>query len=797
MAQYITVLEYAKNLDLDKYKFVFVEPFVYKQTLSFYNYSSYFTDIYGAANDVNTTKRNIISVTINNIDYAVKTSYADMQADEESFYFDILNQVLYIHINHAYHIFTFNIFAGMVFGFADKGNQDNSVKYYNDIPYLPLIKGVPSLDIDINPGTYKTINFFTGSIIFDNLPTDFIDMAGYWDKAYLDNPQNNLVNLLFGLVTDSYASLMQLVRFKITSSKIGKLEARFNVKDRRSLLTDELPNEYFSADDYPDIDDNLIGKIIPKAFGINLGVPGICINTNASGSKTFKVPMIDVLFDIWVQQPNETWERKSYASIGLVNGLVEIAEADIYEGGVDTGKLLAMKVDACFEMPMTYCNPGDIIKHILDTYYSITFDASNYDMTEWTEESDYLEDVGIYLAEKQSIYEIIELLQDSSNFGFYFDQLYDKRTLRIDNPNRTIARTIQAVENFVEPEYSIKENDYFSKVSIKYQPDRNSGRYKEYTNSDYQESVLREYGYQPIESDKVELQTIEEQCAIDRSVIMLEDKQKARFYIECSLEGIEAFLYRVLDIFYVDFNDYYIDQNRDLDQADPRDREFIGWQRCKVISRNPDLKNGRVTFGLRECPESAIIDSVINNKNWFFDHMKYHSGTHFSKYWNWVLGSGEITSVLDGNDRVISVGNNAGIDDRLWTYHSKLIPYDSTALWEVRAIVKQTLGAGTVYIGVEGVNVDGVTMENIDGLDQHASQHYFAAAGVSPGAAWVEYKGYFTGHAAAGNGGQHNDIFDPGTIHDDAYYIRGMFILNEIAVGTTLIKEFQIRKITN
>ena len=44
-------------------------------------------------------------------------------------------------------------------------------------------------------------------------------------------------------------------------------------------------------------------------------------------------------------------------------------------------------------------------------------------------------------------------------------------------------------------------------------------------------------------------------------------------------------------------------------------------------------------------------------------------------------------------------------------------------------------------------------------------QHYFAAAGVTPSSQdWTIYKGYFKGVASSGNGGQHNNITDPGTI---------------------------------
>jgi len=798
MAQYLTVVEFEKTLDLDKYKFVYEEPFIYKQKLAFYNYTSFFITTYGATNDANAIKRNITSITINYIDYALKTSYADMEADEESFYFDIANQIIYIHLNHDYHIFAYDIYAGSAVGFVNHNKENGDPVIFNDIIYKPALKQVPDISISIKPNSYKLFAFFGGEFVFNNLPDDFLNMVGYWDNSNVDNPEGNLISILYGLDDYAYGSLVQLARFKITNHDGSLTECALLVKDRRSLLTKKLPENIFNSATYPDIDDNLIDKPIPLAFGINMGIPGICVNTKAAGNKSFVVPAIDVLFDIWVQQPNKTWERKSYVSIDLPTGLIEISEADIYEDGDDSKTLLNMKVDGCFGNPMIASSPGEIIKFILFTYYGITYDASNYNMTEWTNEDNYLEEVGIYIDKKMDIYQIIELLQDSSNFGFYYEQIYDTRTLRIDNPNRAITRSVSYVEdlNNTNSRYSILENDYYTKAVIKYRPNRDSAHYQSHENTDYEASVKREYGNQDLESNNIELQAFELQTAIDRSVILMEDMQKSRFRTSCKLSGISAFSLRTLDIISVDFSQYYIDKDRDLTIPDWRDRPFLGVQRCKIISRNPDLENGTVTFNLRQCPESSEVERIINNKNWFFDHMLYYSGTYFSLYWNWYLGSGEISSIIDNGVNVISIGDNAGIDDRLWTYHSKLIPYDPSKLYEVRAIIKQTAGIGTIYVGVEGVNADETTMENIDGNDQHASQHYFAASNITANSSWTEYKGYFSGSAAAGNGGQHNDIWDPGTVHEDAAYIRGMFIVNEIAIGTTLIKEFQIRMIT-
>ena len=160
------------------------------------------------------------------------------------------------------------------------------------------------------------------------------------------------------------------------------------------------------------------------------------------------------------------------------------------------------------------------------------------------------------------------------------------------------------------------------------------------------------------------------------------------------------------------------------------------------------------------------------------------------------MSTGEITEILDSEIKVMKVGNNSG-DDSRWLIYNKNIPFYDTILYEVRAIVKKTSGTGLCYIGIAGIGSDGSTFITTTGAGLATGiHHYFALNGVNIGSAWIEYKGYFKGTAAAGNGGQHNDLFDPGTVHEDSVYIRPVLLINQpAAAGETYIKEFQIRRV--
>lgn len=789
MAEYVTVVELEKTIDLDNTKFIYYSPFVFSQKVSVYNLNSYFVILFGATDVTNKIRRNILSITINFISYTSKASLVDCQGDEESYYFDIATQTIYIHLNHEYNILSYDIYAGIAIGFTNTG-----VKYYNDIEYKPKILAIPELDVNITPNIYNLMAFLGGSFSFDNLPDD-LNQEGIFDSSYLDPSLGNGIRILFGLSTYTYAQLLEYAKFIVESQFVGKNITNLSVIDQRKSLSVKIPNTFFNITDYPDIETSIINKPIPLAFGIKYGVPGICVDGQAAGAKTFKVPQIDILFNVWVKQPNGIWERVTPTGIVDATGLITIAEADCYEDGDDEKTLLSVKVDGIFGMDANYIDPLDIIAYLNDEYMGIPYDASGYDLTECASERLLLDDCGIYIDKPIELYQVFEILQGSCAFGFFYEHSFETRTIRIDNPVRDIVRTIEAVELLNIGEYEILSDDFFTDAIIKYKPDISDKQSGQIENTDYLDNVKRKYGKE-IRAE-VQLQTVEEQTAIDRAVILLEDMQEARFRISFSIAGIAGFSLRVGDIISVDFNQYYRYHGRDITITHKKDRAFLGVQRCKIINIGPVLESGIIRLTVRRCYDSDAVTRIINNKSYFYDHMLYYDSGYFLTYWISYAGSGEITSVIDGTDKEIKIGNNAG-DDSRWLIYNKNIPLDDTALYEVRAIVKKTNGTGLCYIGIAGIDADGTTFITTTGAGLATGvQHYFALAGVNIGSDWTEYKGYFQGTAAAGNGGQHNDIFDPGTVHEDAVYIRPMIFVNQAAAaGETHIKEFQIRKIT-
>jgi hypothetical protein len=215
-------------------------------------------------------------------------------------------------------------------------------------------------------------------------------------------------------------------------------------------------------------------------------------------------------------------------------------------------------------------------------------------------------------------------------------------------------------------------------------------------------------------------------------------------------------------------------------------------------ARNGLGKAGPSTFVAHTVVGATSIDwSNVQGSGVFFDG--FEGATTLEKWTNYA-GSGEVTreSVTDAGSGgyVMRVGNNSG-NDQGWMSHTGNIPFDPTALYRVKARLRRTAGSGTAYVGLLGVDADGSTYVNsVGSATATSSQHYVAAAGVSPASSWTEYTGYVRGVDTTGTTTAKPDPSAPGVLHEDVRYIRPLVIVNYSgAAGTTEVDFFSIERL--
>lgn len=151
----------------------------------------------------------------------------------------------------------------------------------------------------------------------------------------------------------------------------------------------------------------------------------------------------------------------------------------------------------------------------------------------------------------------------------------------------------------------------------------------------------------------------------------------------------------------------------------------------------------------------------------------------FEIRWTNHSGSGNRTlqTASDGmGGLVLRVGDNSG-NDQAWMTENNSLPYDPSRLYVVRCRIRRLAGSGTCYIGIAGRNQTDSAFVNIYGADMVTSQHYIAAAAYAPSSSWVEYEGFFQGHATTGEGLSH-DPKSPSKLHNSTRFIRALLAVN-------------------
>lgn len=650
MADFFTVGEIVRYFELLPGELIYYRPFIYRAKISIpYELQSYFITIF-LAKDATRKEYILIKGVYVNIRsfYPPQDTLNDCENNEESFYYDIANQLLYIHFNHSVNPIFSSVEYGKVFGYTNDG-----VRQFNGIDYDPEIVSIPNFQEKVDPLQYTKQAFYGGTITKRNGST-LPNNAGAFDgdlKLF-----GNDYDILFGKNGDDYNDLVGISKTYITNAKTSMERMRLIVKDKREQESIKIPVETFTVEEYPDIDEDLIGKIKPDGHGFLSDVPGICVNSNATGNKLWYFCSEITPGDFFVfANKNDNWELITPIDIYYSNGIIELSITDSYVDGDSDNGLLEIKATGYF-IDFLDNLPPDFIRYWNDKYLNITFNDSNYNITEWNEEKQYLREVSIYMDNQRDIFEWIGILQASSTVGFLYRNEFGKRTIRLDNPNRNPVMNIEAIDiinnNNLEKDdnaelFATHAKVYYNKkYSYSIDPlslllrdtirqNRQSGitvTYYEsatYENRDYYDAV-----YKIHRKDKViELETLllEKQDAIDKSVIIMEDQQKTRPIVEIEVWGKEYFQLRlydiinaelsfpgkkidskIIDIWEIDITstDIYeirIDQpviyekiiDRKIDKYINR-REFMGWQRMQIIGRKFNFNRGTVTLILRQ-----------------------------------------------------------------------------------------------------------------------------------------------------------------------------------------------------
>lgn len=502
-----------------------------------------------------------------------KTSFFNMQIDEESWYLDIADQRLYLHINHAIYPDLETLWLYEIKGYS--GLNHGEVYYdTDDIEYQPLVKSIGNFDIEADDLKYSKIGFISSNINFDNRNGDFDDTI---NRAM---PGSEI----------TYSELIDNVKYSVytgivSEDEINIDECIINLTDKRSKETTIIPKTRFNQTDYPLLEDNLVGKIINEGYGELKGIPAVCITgTSGSGNQTYKYATDGTVFTSCFVKLNDAWIEKTPVSIDAINCEIVLSAAD----SLANGKPLSVKVNATLR---SQTKAHDIIADMNFWYLGRVYDSDNYNTTEWTSEGAELGDIAILFSEEKDMFEYIEKMQAGSNIGFIYDITGDgKRTIRIDKDDRTPVLNLKAVDNLNITSGIRNFEDYYSRIIVKYGYDYQDKSWLIEENDSYRLETVLNYGSEKTYTIETLLTNANDAAELAQN---LADKYRTvkHFYdsikIKLDSENIQL---KKFDIITMDF------QKEEINTGKTGQREMFGEVNIKILNILPDSDLGLLTI---------------------------------------------------------------------------------------------------------------------------------------------------------------------------------------------------------
>jgi len=562
---------------------------------------------------------------------------------------------LYVHfIEHTLPIYTTSIKNGNLIGVTS-----GDWCMIDNIIYKPGITSYPVIEESMDNDTYGKMVFNEGEFEISNrsgiINGDYSDLFGNEFNVYISFDKENILRPLF-----QYYIYDIVYEFNKTIIK---------VKDKRERLSSEIPNEYFTLENYPYINESLIDTIIPDAYGKCSCVPGTCINEEQAmsdnwrhfkfarmitsnlydtdfiieaeiGKKWQRLPRSATEYELFGYGPASDYNATTMAMFvnksmdlgGGGDGTVSIPVLWAHEDGNATKGLNQIRLTAIFNPQR---NPGAIVLDMLTHYGLGEYPETDFDLDNWDQELLQLGsqfNIGIVLKEQSEIFDYIEKIQNQGLIGFQLFTKFDKYIVKVDNPNRTETFNIKSkkIINMTSLSASFNADNYCSYLRYQYQ--------KNWTEEDltpiYEDrtqwrTIMNLHKFDKVNEDIETLLFDKAQVQL-KAQYMLEYYSKLRPVIsDIRLKGKQYFDINLFDIGWIDFS-FTVNEVRKVSPSiikilewmslkenmargvkaltkDIYNREFLGKLRVQVINKSIDLETEEIVLSVRQRDPSSII----------------------------------------------------------------------------------------------------------------------------------------------------------------------------------------------
>lgn len=551
-----------------------VAPFTFEFTINVAKLADFWIKVFSCKDESTLEKVNVMAVSINATRRLLKYNvFEDVNTHFESYAFNWGSQVLRINygpdFNPIWDVADFQY----SFGICDRKPVTIGGSWY-----LPVLKEPPKYTIKEDLVNYSRL-------AMTKLSMKIINHGGELDFMNELTLFNNDVHH-YRLPNDERTEydreeLQPLAGFLFEDIDIALTDGTITGNDVRNTYDVMVPVDVFTAEDYPEMKSEMIGKPIPYCSGPVKVVPAIPTNDNGTGNVSYRVARSMTSFGVIQLLSDDKWTSFTPVSTNLATGEFVMAQA---VARVDGDPKKCRCVDAVGEAQTRLT---DVIIALDEMANGITFNSSFYDTAEWTSEASRIIQGGFYLSKQKELYNVIKELQEGCNLRFRYEFNSSLlRTIRIDDDSREPIHYIQKEE--------IKENGtlrittdretIFAFSQVGYDKNYEAGTETTYTDSSAQAEVAKNIRQKP--TLPISTFLIGEENAIARARLDASTFGKVRRFSEFTLTEEKYLTLRIYDTI--------------IAELETANRKWMGRWKCKVLSVSPKEPETKIRVCLIE-----------------------------------------------------------------------------------------------------------------------------------------------------------------------------------------------------
>jgi hypothetical protein len=437
-----------------------------------------FTDDNGNACDYsynNTDIYQVSSLKVDNTQYQLQTSIADLLTYDESYYYDSTTKYIYISFYNWDKPLDKEMYIGAIYGFS-RGLSDC---YYNNIYYEPRLLNGITIKKSKDP-------LFYGLLKFTNAKINLINSDGEYDNFGSMNLFRAYSRLLCGEDGSAYTDLQPAFTGLIGNYAYNHERLTISLDDSRTGLGTTVPINKYTKTAYTYLSDDDVDKYKPVAYGDVYDCPCVCLN----GAQTTSVYTFHFM-------DTSIYNATALTTVYIDGVAVSPTPSPSLSAGTFT--LTSSQVDEATRFKVTadftganIVNGVEIIKDIMTNYVELDYIAENYDLTEVAAAVTASRDTSFYASKEIKINKALEQICVDID-ALFFVKDNGCYTVRIYDSNRASSATILKDDWTNQPEIENNTDEFLSSVTIKYHHKQSSNSYRTYVNTVYEQDVYDMY----------------------------------------------------------------------------------------------------------------------------------------------------------------------------------------------------------------------------------------------------------------------------------------------------------------